>query len=194
MQDTRRRRRREAQSRLRRADRARGRVSGPTMALPNRIEDRRRRHRMRCPPRRTSSATAPRPTGELLLRAEAQVVLGGDVRRCRPIARFVASYKGCGRPEPANSPQRASPRAKAPRRSRPRGTTSCLGTIRVLDRATSPSATIALLLSLASASLSQSRHLNHAGRRSPALAGRLHSCPPAFEGAAEPACAMPRVR
>src|SRR5438105_949793 len=36
------------------------------------------------------------------------------------------------------------------------------------------------------------RHLNHAGRRGPALAARLHSRRPPFGGAAERACAMPR--
>jgi hypothetical protein len=36
------------------------------------------------------------------------------------------------------------------------------------------------------------RHLNHAGRRGPALAGRLHSRRAACEGAGERACAMPR--
>ncbi len=36
------------------------------------------------------------------------------------------------------------------------------------------------------------RHLNHADRRGPALAARLHSRRPTFGGTAERACAMPR--
>ena len=41
---------------------------------------------------------------------------------------------------------------------------------------------------------SHRRHLNHADRRGPALAARLHSRRPAFGGAAECACAMPRTQ
>ena len=37
-------------------------------------------------------------------------------------------------------------------------------------------------------------HVNHADRRGPALAARLHSPRPAFGGAVERACAMPRKR
>src|SRR5450432_538874 len=71
---------------------------------------------------------------ELLLRPEAEVVLGRAVRRCRPTARFVRFLQ----PEAADANRRTYRRA--PRRGRRRAAlrswlpTSCLRTTGVLDR------------------------------------------------------------
>ena len=52
--------------------------------------------------------------------------------------------------------------------------------------------TIAFLLPRGRSGRLLRRHLNHADRRGLARAARLHSRPPAFRGAVERACAMPR--
>jgi hypothetical protein len=54
--------------------------------------------------------------------------------------------------------------------------------------------TIAFVFSPLEIRLSLWRHLNHADRRGPALAARLHSRRPTFGGAADRACAMPRMQ
>jgi hypothetical protein len=59
---------------------------------------------------------------------------------------------------------------------------------------TAPPRTIAFVFSPLEIRLSLSRHLNHADRRGPALAARLHSRRPTFGGAADRACAVPRMQ